>query len=659
MLQMGVPLPCPWPTHATVRGLPADERIRMSATFPSLSGIGTRRSGTRSGRDAARQSGPGLPWHGYRSWLVTAAALVAAGCFCAVVQGPLWDHSTALAAVNLAVSLVLVLTGLLLREQEGQRGVAWALILCGLFRSVDFIDAWNGPWPAYALVFGGVDRLFGAWALLRYPNPSLLRYQRVYLLLLTGWMLVGRMLIAATSTAQWNGGTAAWWWPAWMPNQQLSDTLNYVVNAGEGLFGVALIVLLVLRLMQARGLDRIVIAPIMVAGIAAVIAASASAVTQMLVSLSATPNGAYLVESVVDLAVPLAFLVAVIQRALLLRNITGLTAQISAGADVSAVRHALRSTLHDPTLDVLDLSAASPVLAGVRDGPAEDGNGPAGASAATAPDANGSAGAESGSEERLVEFIRTEAGTPIAVVIADPVLARYRGLFDAAVQTSGLALKNAQLQAQAAREKLEQVRASRTRIIEAGLAERRRLERDLHDGVQQHLLSLTACLTAAMARTADPEATAAFGRARDGLKDVLAELRDLAHGIHPAVLSQGGLAAALEEVAEGLPLPVRVSAPAARSGAAVEAVAYFVACEALTNVVKHARAESATVTIRLQESRLEMIIADDGIGGIAPGGAGGRGLANICDRVNALDGEVAIDSPPGRGTRLVVRIPCG
>jgi len=631
----------------------------MSATFPSLSGIGTRRSGTRSGRDAARQSGPGLPWHGYRSWLVTAAALVAAGCFCAVVQGPLWGHSTALAAVNLAVSLVLVLTGLLLREQEGQRGVAWALILCGLFRSVDFIDAWNGPWPAYALVFGGVDRLFGAWALLRYPNPSLLRYQRVYLLLLTGWMLVGRMLIAATSTAQWNGGTAAWWWPAWMPNQQLSDTLNYVVNAGEGLFGVALIVLLVLRLMQARGLDRIVIAPIMVAGIAAVIAASASAVTQMLVSLSATPNGAYLVESVVDLAVPLAFLVAVIQRALLLRNITGLTAQISAGADVSAVRHALRSTLHDPTLDVLDLSAASPVLAGVRDGPAEDGKGPAGASAATAPDANGSAGAESGSEERLVEFIRTEAGTPIAVVIADPVLARYRGLFDAAVQTSGLALKNAQLQAQAAREKLEQVRASRTRIIEAGLAERRRLERDLHDGVQQHLLSLTACLTAAMARTADPEATAAFGRARDGLKDVLAELRDLAHGIHPAVLSQGGLAAALEEVAEGLPLPVRVSAPAARSGAAVEAVAYFVACEALTNVVKHARAESATVTIRLQESRLEMVIADDGIGGIAPGGAGGRGLANICDRVNALDGEVAIDSPPGRGTRLVVRIPCG
>jgi signal transduction histidine kinase len=659
MLQMGLPPPCPWPTHVTVRGLPADERIRMSATLLPLPGIGTRRSGTTSGRDATQQSGPGLPWHGYRSWLVTAAALVAAGCFCALVQGPLWVHSTALAAVNLAVSVLLVLTGLLLRDQEGQRGVAWALILCGIFRSVDFIDAWNGPWPAYALVFGGVDRLFGAWALLRYPNPSLLRYQRIYLLLLTGWMLVGRMLIAATSTAQWNGGPASWWWPAWMPNQQLTDTLNYVVNAGEGLFGVTLIVLLVMRLMQTRGLDRIVITPIIVAGIAAVIAASASAVTQMLVSLNATPNGAYLVESVVDMAVPLAFLVAVIQRALLLRNITGLTAQISAGADVSTVRFALRSTLHDPTLDVFDLSAPGPSLVSVRDGPADVGNGPAGNGAAKAADAHGPVGAGGGAEERLVEFIRTEAGTPIAVVIADPVLARYRGLFDAAVQTSGLALKNAQLQAEAAREKLEKVRASRTRIIEAGLAERQRLERDLHDGVQQHLLSLTACLTAAMARTADPEATAAFGRARDGLKDVLAELRDLAHGIHPAVLSQSGLAAALDEVAERLPLPVRVSAPASRFGPAVEATAYFVACEALTNVVKHARAKSATVTVRREKSQLEMEIADDGIGGITPGGPGGRGLANISDRVSALDGEVAIDSPPGQGTRLVVRIPCG
>jgi signal transduction histidine kinase len=617
-------------------------------------GIMIRRSEARGRQDAGLRRGPELPWRGYRLWLPAAAALVAVGCFCAVVQGSLWTQNTALAAVNLAVSLVLVLTGLMLRREPGQRRVAWALMVAGVFRSVDFIDAWSeGPWPVYALVFGGVDRLFGAYALLRYPNSSLLRYQRIYLILLTGWMLIGRTLIAVTSTAPWNGGSASWWWPALIPNLRLTDTINVVVNAGEGLFGVALLVLLVIRLIRTRGLDRIVIAPIIVAGIAAVIAASASAVTQMLVSLSSTPNGAYTVESAVDLALPLAFLIAVVQRALLLRNITGLTTQISAGADVSGVRYALRNTLHDPTLDVLDLSAPSPSPVGAGNGVGADrgaaGCGDGDASVAVAaPDVQ--------LEDRLVEFIRTEAGTPIAVVIADPALTRYRGLFDAAVQTSGLALKHAQFQEQAAREKLEQVRASRARIVEAGLAERQRLERDLHDGVQQHLLGVAARLAAAMTRTADPEAIAAFSQAREGLKEVLAELRDLAHGIHPAVLSQGGLAAALEDVAERLPLPVSVIAPPSRVGAAVEATAYFVACEALTNVIKHARADSATVTVRIDESYLDMEIADGGVGGVE---LGGRGIANILDRVSALDGEVAIDSPPGRGTRLVVRLPCG
>jgi signal transduction histidine kinase len=605
----------------------------MRATVLPLTGSRFRFGGAPGSRDAVRPSRPVLPW------AVPTAALVGAGCFCALVQGPLWINSTALAAVNLAVSLVFVCTGLMLRKEADQRGVAWALMLAGVFRSVDFIDSWNGPWPAYGLVFGAVDRLFGAWALLRYPNSSLLRHQRVYLILLVGWMMIGRVLIAVTSTARWNGSPSSWW-PTLIPDERLTNVLNYVVNAGQGVLGAALIVLLVMRLVRAKGLDRIVIAPVIVAGIAAVVAAIASAVAQMLVSLSVAPNGAYLTESAVDLAVPLAFLASVVQRALLLRNITALTARLSANADIAAVRHALRSILHDPTLDLLDLSAPNPPPAG----------------------AAGAAGTGLGvrSAERLVEVIRTADGTPIAVVIADPALARYRGLFDAAVQTSGLALKNAQLQAKAAREKLEQVRASRARIMEAALAERRRLERDLHDGVQQHLLSITARLTAAMSKTADLEATAAFGQAREGLREVLAELRDLAHGIHPALLTQGGLAVALDEVAERLPLPIRVTAPATRVGAVVEATAYFVACEALANVVKHANADSVTVTISIEESRLTMEIADDGIGGITlDGEAAGQGLANIADRVNALDGEVVVDSPPGKGTRLVVRIPCG
>jgi signal transduction histidine kinase len=586
----------------------------------------------------------GLPlWRGYRSWAGVAGILIATAAFCALVQGHLWEQSPTLAGANLACSLLFVFTGLMLLREPGQRRVAFALMAAGIFRSLDFISSWN--WPAlevYGLIFGAVDRLFGAYALLRYPNPSLLRHQRIYLILLTIWMLVGRTAIAVTSNAQMNGDNPASWWPGLWPNQQLSDVINVVVNAGEGCFGVALVVLLVLRLVRTRGLDRIVIAPIILAGIAGVFAASASAISQMVVSLSTAPNNAYGIESAVDLTIPLAFLVAVIQRALLLRNITTLTSQLSADADVGAVRYALRSALRDPTLDVIDLPPAGP--AGTDE---PDSGAVRRAVVATLPEQ---------SQDRLVEFVRPAGGSPIAVVIADPALARYRGLFDAAVQTSGLALKNAQLQAQAARDKLEEVRASRVRIIEAGLAERRRIERDLHDGVQQHLLGVAARLAAAMTSTSDPQAAAAFGEATGGLREVLAELRDLAHGIHPAVLSQGGLAAALEEVAERLPLPVRVAGPASRAAPAIEATAYFVACEALTNVVKHAGASSATVTIHIDGSELAMEIADDGVGGVGPGA--GQGLANIEDRINAVDGDVTIVSPPGHGTRVLVRIPC-
>jgi signal transduction histidine kinase len=224
------------------------------------------------------------------------------------------------------------------------------------------------------------------------------------------------------------------------------------------------------------------------------------------------------------------------------------------------------------------------------------------------------------------------------------------------VQTSGLALKNAQLQARAAQLELGQVRASRARLVEAGLAERRRLERDLHDGAQQHLLALAAQLSVEVARTGDPAAAAALRRAQAELTAVLGELRDLAHGIHPAILTEAGLAAALDEVAERLPVPVRLAVPGGRAAPAVEATAYFVACEALANVIKHAGASEASVTIELTASELIMEIADDGVGGAGPGG---RGLANMLDRAGALDGDLSVHSPAGQGTRITARIPCG
>ncbi|HEY4461565.1 MAG TPA: hypothetical protein VGN41_02775, partial [Streptosporangiaceae bacterium] len=371
--------------------------------------------GLRPGPGRARSS----TW---RFCLRTAAILVALGSLGAVAQLPLWSQAPALAVVNLATSLTLILTGLLLHREPGQRGVAWALILAGVCRPLDFVDAWTGgPWPAYAVVFGGMDRVFGAWAVLRYPRPRLTRPQRLYVAALAGWMLVARTAVVLTSTAQSNGYAPASWWPHLVSDARLSNVLSAIDNAGEGLLGLTLLVLLVLRLARTKGLDRIVIAPIIAAGIAAVIAASATAIAQIFAaSISVGATSAYVAEGLVDVALPLAFLVAVVQRGLLARNLAGLSARISAGADVGSVRYALRETLHDPTLEVLDVSDSDETRAG-------------------------EARAETRAGRRLVEVIKTDAGAPIAVVIADPALARYRGLFDAAVRTSGLALKNAQL----------------------------------------------------------------------------------------------------------------------------------------------------------------------------------------------------------------------
>jgi signal transduction histidine kinase len=590
-------------------------------------------------RAAARLVRPLRP---SRFYLLAAALLAGLGSLDAIAELQVWHLSPALAAINLSASLTFTLAGLMLAREPGQRGVAWALILAGTLRSVDFVDTWNtGPWPAYAVVFGAFDRVCGAWAILRYPMPRLRTFQRGYLGTLIGWMLVGRILVLVTSTARSTGYSAAAWWPTIVRDPGLSQLAEVVLNCGEGILGITLIVLLVLRLRETTGLDRIVIAPIIAAGLAAVIAASVTAVAQLFSNISTGPTDAYVIEGLVDVTLPLAFLVAVIQRALLAGNLAELSARVSVGADLGSVRYALRETLHDPTLEVLELPDPA---ASLGDG------------AAAPPHAPGSVAVPMGAwaDSRLVEVIHSDAGAPIAVVIADAALARYRGLFDAAVRTSGLALQNAQLQAQAARAELEHVRASRARIVAAGLAERRRLERDLHDGAQQRLLGMAARLTAAMASTADAEATAAFRQARAELAEVLAELRDLAHGIHPVTLTQGGLSAALEEVVERLPLAVELSVPPDRVAPGIEAAVYFVACEALSNAVKHASASSVTVTVRFGPERLELDIRDDGVGGADPAGSG---LAHILDRVSALDGEAVIDSPPGRGTWIRASIP--
>jgi PAS domain S-box-containing protein len=203
----------------------------------------------------------------------------------------------------------------------------------------------------------------------------------------------------------------------------------------------------------------------------------------------------------------------------------------------------------------------------------------------------------------------------------------------------------------------EDLRASRARLVAAGDEERRRLERNLHDGAQQRLVSLSLALRLAQAKVeSDPAgARELLAGASDELALALEELRELARGIHPAVLTDRGLAAALEGLVARTPLPVELSTPDARLPAPIEAAAYYVVSEAVTNVVKHARATAIEVRVAASDGRVEIEVADDGVGAADP--ALGSGLRGLADRLAALDGRLRVESPPQGGTRVAAEIP--
>jgi PAS domain S-box-containing protein len=198
----------------------------------------------------------------------------------------------------------------------------------------------------------------------------------------------------------------------------------------------------------------------------------------------------------------------------------------------------------------------------------------------------------------------------------------------------------------------EEVRTSRARLVAAGDEARRRLERNLHDGAQQRLMSLLLSLRVARSRVADPELL------EEPIRELVAaleELRELARGIHPEVLTRRGLAAALEGVAKRAPVPVEVDVDCARYDEPVEAAAYFVVTEALANVAKYAQASSASIHVAGADSRLVVEVRDDGVGGADA--ARGTGLRGLADRVAALDGALEVESPAGQGTRVRAEIP--
>lgn len=260
-------------------------------------------------------------------------------------------------------------------------------------------------------------------------------------------------------------------------------------------------------------------------------------------------------------------------------------------------------------------------------------------------------------EPRSVTLIDSE-GRHLAALVHDPSLDDEPQLLQAVGAAAGIALENGRLQVEL-KAKLQELEGSRGRVIEAGQKERKRLERNLHDGAQQRLIALSLDLgTYSSKLDEDPETQSRIQVAREEIAVSLDELRAVARGLHPAVLSAHGLGVALESLAADSAVPVKLNvAVEKRLDESIEVAAYYVVTESLANIGKHAQARRATIEVTHEGDELVVEVVDDGIGGADS--EGGTGLRGLADRVEALGGRLRVWTPSGGGTRVRAQMPCG
>ena len=256
---------------------------------------------------------------------------------------------------------------------------------------------------------------------------------------------------------------------------------------------------------------------------------------------------------------------------------------------------------------------------------------------------------------RSVTVVERE-GQPVAALIHDPAVLEDPGLLEAVTSAAQLAAANTRLWAEV-QARVEELAASRRRILEAGDEERRRLEHRLHEGAEAQLGKLAGTLRRGQGSASGEQTRSQIAHAEEQLGGTREELGRLAQGLHPRVLAEHGLADALAVLAKDLPLPVEIKVTGNQLPPPVAAAAYFVCAEALTNTAKHAAAARVTVAVTASEGRVRVEIADDGVGGADP--ARGSGLRGLADRVATLGGTLQVQSVPGRGTRLAADIPLG
>jgi len=415
------------------------------------------------------------------------------------------------------------------------------------------------------------------------------------------------------------------------PNAEVADAIDWGQRGLVFLGSSFLAVTLWARWLEATAPLRRILIPALIGGAAVLV----STVTTVLSKFVVPPQSERWIELCAFIAVPVAVLAGMLRARLARSSVGDVFVALQANPPPEALREALADALDDASLELAfwlpdygtyaDLSGRSLEL-------------PLGIS------------------KRAATPVE-RSGKPVAVLVHDASLLEEPELLEAVGAAAGIALENARLHAEL-HARLEELRGSRARIVEAGQSERQRLERDLHDGAQQRLIALSLELKLLEHElSGNSDVTRRLDDAQDEITQSLEELRAVARGIHPAVLTGHGLAVALEQVAARASVPVRLAVGAdGRFPEQVEVAAYYVVAESLTNIDKHACASRASVQIEQVSEGLVVEVVDDGVGGAdSEQGSGLRGLA---DRVEALGGRLRVWTPHGGGTRVRAEIPC-
>ena len=580
-----------------------------------------------------------------RIWLwpaVWTVATVTLGIFAETQQQAEQPERPVMLVADLVAGLAFVVAGLLVRGLRPGNRCWWLLMATGATWLVGSLHTSTDTDVALTGFVLGVWHFFAlSWLLLAYPTGRLPGRREQALLAMVGLLCAIRSLSRLLLYVPPDGTGCGCVRNRFVP---VTDARWY--DAVDATFPWLLVAALLLvlacalaRWRRSSRAGRRMVAPVLVTAAAVVAQVGYDYVVRRQVGVVGPGRTAlFLVVVSLRVATAAAFVIGLRRqgaaRSAVVDLVGGLEGPDSASPDRLAA--ALRRALGDPSLELVPWSATEQSYVD-----------PAGKPVAPV--------AAAGRAVTVVE----QDGAPVAALVHDEALLEDPGLVGAVVAAVRLTSDNERLRSELQRQ-LTAVAESRSRIVAAGDEERHRIERDLHDGAQQRLVTIALALRLADARLgsdSDPEVHDVLSQAVKDLGEAIDELRDLARGIHPAILTESGLSTALESLVDRSPVPADLDVRlATEPPTAVAATAYFAVSEALTNVAKHAHASRVRVQVHDERGELRVLVEDDGVGGAEP--ARGSGLRGLADRVDAGGGTLQVTSPAAGGTRLDVRLPC-